>query len=182
MDILIDTFKTFFDDTTILFEESLKCCNKLLISITVIFYIVSIAKKIFKLLGLEKIPIKFYFRQTNCFFGYYEDGGFYTKPGLSFGLAMLLNEAILNDVVDNIDYKFNRMEDKLFFVVAHEIGHYLQYAKYLRWYARNSENRKVELAFCNSQKSYRKIKLERFADKLAIGIYKRLKKEEIIHA
>jgi hypothetical protein len=178
MNILIDTFKTFFGDIGILLKECINNGNKLCISLTDIFYINNIAKKIFKLLCLEKIPIKFYFRQTNCFFGHYEGGYFYVKPYLSFGLALFLNEAILNELVDNTDYKFNGREDKLFFVVAHEIGHYLQCANYSRWYFRNSENRKIELAFCSSQKSYRKIKLERVADRLAIGIYKRLKNKK----
>jgi hypothetical protein len=173
MDILIDTFKTCFDDIIILLEESLKCCNRLFISLTDIFYINSIAKNIFKLIRLKKIPIRFYFNKTNCWFAHY--GYNSCKAELWFGLAMFSNESILKELFDSIDYKFNNRKDKLFFVVAHEIGHYLQWENYKEWYYRNAEIRCTEQVFCRSPKSYRTIKLERFADMLAIGIYKRLK-------
>ena len=133
-----------------------------------------IANKIFKELKIKPIPIYFSMLYNNAYFS--DKNNF---PHLYFGLELLKrNERDWDGVFNYINFSFNSRHDKLFFIVAHEIGHYLQFCRHRAWYNCYGMEAKSKRRLCINAKNYRKIKLEKYADKLALGIYKRVNKKD----
>jgi hypothetical protein len=131
-------------------------------------YISATARRIFNLLDIEPLPVKLY-TGNNCYYSH--------SSGLYFGLEFLLSRNRWDRHIFNfINSRFKNRFEKLTFVVAHEIGHYMQDKKFPTWYSKYAGDRDYKLK-CEKMdcKKYRKLKLERYADRIAVGICKRLK-------
>lgn len=129
-------------------------------------FILRSAKKIFKELGLKPIPI-IYDNCTSC----------YHSPRENYiGIGIIFLEQNWDAVFDYVNGKFENRKGKLFFVVAHEIAHYLQHSKYPKW-KYNALNNVSYLEFSKSNKislkDYRLLGLEKNADRIALILSKK---------
>jgi hypothetical protein len=129
---------------------------------------------VFWKMKLKPIKIIYDPDYDNCHFSYHNKG----KHSLVFGLKMLClpegKKCLDKDVFKYINYKFTTEKEKLFFVLAHEIGHYIQYERHTKWVTRLKWSIMPMFLF-NSPEMYRKHPVESNADKLAIGICKQFK-------
>lgn len=78
-----------------------------------------------------------------------------------------------------LNYKFRNNKEMVFFVIAHELGHYLQYSRHKKWmlfYLDEVEKYLYKLKRFNHIK-YNRFKLERNANKIALILLKRAKKK-----
>ena len=127
-------------------------------------FILRSAEKIFKELELRPIPIIY----DDCPSCYHSPIGNYIGIGINF-LGQDWNE-----VFDYINGKFESREGKLFFIIAHEIAHYLQYSKYPKWKTNAlalNHNELMELKFKGRRirnERYRKLRIEANADRIAL--------------
>ena len=185
MDILIDTIKTCLKDLICIIEEMIKETKEAFLLIHDIFYLSWVGKKIFKASKLKPIPIRFcLFYQSygqkkpvlykNACFEY----DMKTQKPLSvvFGIYFLYESQLWDKIFNHVNYKFKTRKEKLFFILGHEICHYLQYSKYNKiWnYYHDKSKKSLDWLFMNDS-IYRKQSLEKYADRFALSLHKRIK-------
>lgn len=138
------------------------------------------AKEMFKVLGLKPINIRVIEKYNNCC---YSESTLGFKPCLDFGVMFLLDEDFWDNIFYYINEEFKTREDRLRFVLAHEIAHYFQYTKHPKWVAlvdhKNMRNIKKYVPADNNwwnHDEYRQLPLEKNADKIALLLCKKTKK------
>ena len=77
-----------------------------------------------------------------------------------------------DDTLENIKGvpKLNTFQERILFVILHELGHFIQYNKHEKWYNRFQLSPVEQMLICSEQE-YRETKVERNADKLAIALF-----------
>lgn len=134
------------------------------------YYIKKNAKKVFSILKLKPIPIKFLHDYDNC--GYH-----YDDKCLQFGYNFLIkSEKNWNNVFDYVKGKFRTRNEKLLFILAHETAHNLQHTRHIKWTSPRSNDRKVFNMFSSDPKKYRQLRIEVNADKIALIVCKSILK------
>lgn len=132
-----------------------------------------IVKKACKALKLYSVEVR-YNTKDNIYFSASNKTG---KGYISIDYVKLLQYVkIKNDFGLWNYFKFNTINKRIKFILYHEVGHYLQYIKYYSFFRREviKEN-KVKDNISNSD--YRKLKLEKMADKIAVGLINRQGKQ-----
>jgi hypothetical protein len=136
------------------------------------------AKVMFGILNLKPIPIRVPRKYNNCS---YSESTIGLAPSLDFGCAFLKDTDYWSSIFDYLPSEFKTREDKLLFVLAHEMAHYLQYSKYPKWVAfkdhRNDRNIKryvPENKDWWTAKEYRQLPMEKNADRIALIICKKM--------
>lgn len=133
-------------------------------------YVKKHSKLIFKYLKLKPIPLKFEIGYDSCCFNSEE-------ISLTFGCEYLIDDTTRWDTVFNyLNREFKIRNDKLFFIVCHEIAHYLQFSKYPKWQDVNAQIYLYERRKGLSHKQYRNLKLEKNADRIALILCKEFNK------
>lgn len=125
--------------------------------VKIIKYINEYSKKLFKKLQLPAIPILFDKEYDNCHFGRTKK---YPNFHLMFGLKFL--DTLKNNKLHTAVYG-NKHLERVYFVIAHEMAHYLQYHKHKKWHDIFEKGYSV----LTSIALYRKQKLESNANKIA---------------
>ncbi len=131
-------------------------------------FILRSAKKIFKELKLKPIPIV-YDNDNSC---YYSPKGKFIGIGYTFMRRRYLPNEDWYIIFDYIKAKFKSRRDKLFFIVAHEIAHYLQFTRYPKW-SKRVRIKATEAKLHADHRVYRLLKLEATADKIALIVSKK---------
>ena len=129
-------------------------------------FILKSAKTIFKELKLKPIPIVY----DNTYSCYYDTRG---HIGIS---SNFLKREDWDSVFNYIKAEFKSREDKLFFIIAHEISHHLQNQRHIDW--KNHWVEKDDIYFLTkfgmiSSEKYRTFKIEANADKIALLLSKK---------
>jgi len=131
-------------------------------------YIKNSAKQIFKNLNLKPISIKFLINSNNCA---YNSG----SRNLEFGYVFLTkSEKNWDCIFDYVNRNFKTRNEKIFFIIAHEIAHYFQFSKYSKWV--NSKRFVSKIYGDYRHKKYRELPIEANADKIALIVCKRILK------
>ena len=78
-----------------------------------------------------------------------------------------------------MEYKFKNNKELIFFVIAHELGHYLQYSRYKKWMLVHLNEVEEYLSIFKkfNHIKYNKFKLEHNANKIAMILLKRAKRK-----
>lgn len=136
-------------------------------------YILKCADQIFKELNLEPIKINFPSNFHNCSC----ERNSYNIYNLTFGIPALSwnNDILSKTIFNHIKGNFKTKKQKWFFIVAHEIAHYLQFQKFNNWAENNYKQSRIMSILGLNHKEYRQLNIERKADKIALIMCKRFK-------
>lgn len=91
-----------------------------------------------------------------------------------------LMEASLKDFSETFGYKFTKKSEAIFFVIAHEMGHYLQHERYYFWLSNYMGEVEKYLSSYKrfSYKKYNSLKVEANANRIALALLRTAKKEK----
>lgn len=167
MDILFEILKDTYREA----KDFIITSCKFIRAILEYTYMLICAYTIFKALNLKPIAILPRLNKNMSYCNTYNE--------IYIGLFMLMkHENNWNEVFDYIDYNFKSRKDKLFFIMAHEIGHSYQALNHFDWKNKHDRNKHI-IKHNISARRYRLLKTEKNADNLALGVIKRLSKRAV---
>jgi Zn-dependent peptidase ImmA (M78 family) len=135
-------------------------------------YIPLFIKEVCNKLSLPLPTIELYDRENIVCFKYLKQVKEY-KIIVNLGLLCTLVKINNNEYLFE-KFIFDKIKDRLNFILCHEIGHYYLHYKFLKHSIDLAYNDDWEKLFCNKIE-YRKLKTESRADKLSLYFLKKLK-------
>jgi hypothetical protein len=133
-------------------------------------FVIRSTKKICKYLKLKTIPVVY----DDCNTCYYNHTKYIIGSEHFIGMGIPYLKGNWDDVFDYVNAKFKDRRGKLFFIVAHELAHYMQTVRHANWKSKSIE--KDDFLFMKNfatNEQYRKFRKEANADKIAIIICKK---------
>lgn len=137
-------------------------------------YLKPILAEALKYLKLPSLSLDICIDLDNCLF--YPD-----RRAIVIGLMFFISEHFNYYLKPYIPSFIKSYEDKLRFAIYHEIGHHFQMCKHKKWYDHFSKsyNHLKVSGKTLEPNLYRKLKKEANADKIALILFKKFRKEDI---
>lgn len=133
-------------------------------------------KKCLKILNLENIPSMYNNKGIIAYrIQLYQNLNVYNEQFLFDIISLLLVAKQKNHELFK-KYKLNSLNKRINFIICHEIGHYYQWKNHKKWsyIAHKDKKEKIRSNKINNEIEYRNHKIEKFADRIAFYLIKRI--------